>query len=376
VIAASLLHVGWIIIVNGTVESHTLASTKGTALEPLAAAVGPSVDVVGGIFVFLALGFGSFFVAHTLAASAAEWSNEIWSPPSVEGDSATSARLSWAKLYQFGRAIAPVLLVFSIVEGLVLTERESFTRPLELLAVLAGPIIAGAVPLLLIRASRTNGDYVPVSTVKFVGTLATVVVLLLACFSFLLWYALGPWEESLVGSLTIFVAAVTAAIVGVVWWRGSFKPGAAVELVIDHRAGQRSELRVMIDGSPSAAVMTLRRAKGIEIVRAARCPLPRSQQLVNLSVMIDAVVERLSIRSFEMLDDQIAVGFPVRYCVTSGSKVVEGEVTRVQASRMLRIAGSVGIVELSIPNSVSTESIDDEKANRGMPERRISASHF
>ncbi|HSR33579.1 MAG TPA: hypothetical protein VLY63_23680, partial [Anaerolineae bacterium] len=49
----------WVLAINGTVAPTVLAEQSGTALAPLAAEIGPSVHVLGSIFVILAMGIGS-----------------------------------------------------------------------------------------------------------------------------------------------------------------------------------------------------------------------------------------------------------------------------------------------------------------------------
>jgi amino acid permease len=56
----------WILAVNGALEPEILAGQTGTVLPPLAARFGPSVHVLGSIFVILSMGMGSIFFSLSL----------------------------------------------------------------------------------------------------------------------------------------------------------------------------------------------------------------------------------------------------------------------------------------------------------------------
>jgi len=60
---AVLLYCIWVLGVNGAIAPQTLADQSGTALEPLAAQVGPSVHVLGSAFVILGMGMASIHSA-------------------------------------------------------------------------------------------------------------------------------------------------------------------------------------------------------------------------------------------------------------------------------------------------------------------------
>ena len=59
IVTATLLYMLWIAAVNGAIAPERLIAEPGTALSPLAEIAGPAVDVVGGLFVVLALGMAS-----------------------------------------------------------------------------------------------------------------------------------------------------------------------------------------------------------------------------------------------------------------------------------------------------------------------------
>ena len=59
---AMILYCIWVLAVNGAIAPQVLAGQSGTALVPLAAQIGPSVHVLGSVFVILAMGMASILV--------------------------------------------------------------------------------------------------------------------------------------------------------------------------------------------------------------------------------------------------------------------------------------------------------------------------
>ncbi len=54
-----LIYCIWVSAVNGAIGPQTLADQSGTALAPLAAEIGPSVHILGSLFVILGMGIGT-----------------------------------------------------------------------------------------------------------------------------------------------------------------------------------------------------------------------------------------------------------------------------------------------------------------------------
>jgi hypothetical protein len=69
----------WMLALNGAIAPALLASETGTALVPLAAQLGPSVQLFGSILVVLSMGMGSIFFStrgrFLLSISPIMWSS-------------------------------------------------------------------------------------------------------------------------------------------------------------------------------------------------------------------------------------------------------------------------------------------------------------
>src|SRR5438034_2601953 len=72
-VSAMLLYILWVIAVNGAIAPQILVGFSGTALTPLARQVGPTVNVLGTIFVILAMGMASIHFSLALFFTVREW---------------------------------------------------------------------------------------------------------------------------------------------------------------------------------------------------------------------------------------------------------------------------------------------------------------
>ena len=214
--------------INGAVPAEDLVGYDGTALEPLADVAGPSVNVLGSIYVILAIGLGSVYVSLGLFNQVREWL------PRKPGGSSTLGR-RWSAFAASDRggflvAIVPVVLVFLALEWLVLIDAASLTEPLSLIGVLAVPLLGGVFPMLLLAAARRRGEFVPASGVRVlrgpiaIGAVATLFFAGLLVQGLVIWQR--PGERIAVAVVTVVMAAIT--------WRaargGAFRPRAVIEL--------------------------------------------------------------------------------------------------------------------------------------------------
>jgi amino acid permease len=72
-LAAMALYCLWVLAVNGAISPRTLAELSGTALAPLTAEIGPSVQILGSVFAILAMGMASVWMSLGLVNLVREW---------------------------------------------------------------------------------------------------------------------------------------------------------------------------------------------------------------------------------------------------------------------------------------------------------------
>ena len=63
VFAFMLIACLWLLVINGVLSPQVLTNTTGTVLTPLAAIVGPAVNLLGAVLVILSLGLTTIQVA-------------------------------------------------------------------------------------------------------------------------------------------------------------------------------------------------------------------------------------------------------------------------------------------------------------------------
>ncbi len=227
------LYALWCLAVGGAVAPARLLREPGTALEPLAEALGPGVLLVGSVFAILAMGMAAVQFSVGLHHQATE----------VLGRVDRRGRLL---------GLVPLAAVFVVVEVLLVTRRESFTGALGLVGTLTAPLLAGVFPLLLLSASRRRGGYVPAVTARGLGgptarvLVAAVFVGAIAAHAVVIWQAPVP---------RLAAAGVTLAVVAMAAWvarTGAFRPAVVVEVRRDRELG-RDRLRVTAAGRRARA---------------------------------------------------------------------------------------------------------------------------
>jgi hypothetical protein len=154
-------------------------------------------------------------------------------------------------------AYSPVLAAFLVAEGLLLTKTGSFAGLVGFMGVVLGPFLTGILPILLVVAARRRGELLPGSAWRPLANPAVAVTLGLAYYLSLPFYALhaGRRPLELVGALILAVAL--PVLIGSLFRGGAFRRRAVVELREDGRPGGVSEVRTLVGGDPTPALVRL-----------------------------------------------------------------------------------------------------------------------
>jgi hypothetical protein len=244
----------------GALGPDPLVDTRGTALTPLATEVGPIIDVLGSIYVVLAVGLGSLYCSLGLYNQVVEY----LPAPAARGSAGTgSAGFLASRSGRYLAGLAPTILTAGLLEFLLLTDQDWFARPIALVGVLTIPLLGGIVPMLLLLAARRRGEYVPGSVIGFFGHPITAGVIGGFFLAGIGLHALVIWEDPIERGLALAVTIFTAALV--VWiLRGpAFRRSVAIEMR-DTQRGTATEpaLSVVIAGRAVAADIRLERDDG------------------------------------------------------------------------------------------------------------------
>ncbi len=284
---AVALYCLWIVAVNGAVEPSRMANTAGTALEPLAAEVGPLVHAFGTAFVILAMGMGSVHMALGVSNQVREWLP-------VPASTRRPDRQGWARLVdvvggrRFWLAMTPVAATFLVIEWLLATGRASFAAPLSFLGTLTIPLVGGIFPVLMLVASRRKGEYVPASVFRLLGHPITVALVIAVYLGGILAYGLVIWEAPLERVAALAVSAVMIGLMIVFVRRGVFEPQASIEVRADQARGDHIDVDVTADGKGLDASARLEFAGGEPVLEAGPDGDGRLADLRSVTVLLPA----------------------------------------------------------------------------------------
>jgi amino acid permease len=225
----------------GVLGPEPLVGTTGTAITPLGEAI-PVVQVLGSLYVVLAVGIGSLYITLGLYNQVVELL-----PRPSDAPGGLLARMSASRRGRLCLGFAPAAAVCLGLEILVLTGQDSFADAIGIGGALLVPIITGVFPMLLLVAARRKGEYVPGSVLRLIGHPLVVGGLVAFFVVVLALHGLVIWEGPLERLAALFVS--TAMVGLVAWTRRShaYRRRAVVEIRRDRRS-ERTTLSVTTAG--------------------------------------------------------------------------------------------------------------------------------
>lgn len=299
---AMALNVAWVLVVCGAVAPGVLASESSTALVPLAAQIGPQVQVLGAIFVILSMGLGLIQFSLALFNLARERIGQRFARAGSRG--------------QFMLSLVPVIVVVLVAEWMVLTGTGSFAGILGFLGVMVHSLMSGIFPVLLLIASRRKGELVPGVSYRVLGHPSVVGGVFVLSLSNLLLHGLLIWEHPLqrVGGVLVglLVLGVTVSMIR----RGIFASRVVVELREDRRRGGRSWLSVVSGGEPVPATVRLTDTGGRPQMLGPTGELPQLATLRSVTVnLADAPPRELKAWAHTISPDGVSEGMAARVSI-------------------------------------------------------------
>ena len=165
-------------------------------------------------------------------------------------------RISSSKGGNFLLSASPVVVAFVMAEWLLFRGSGSFTGLLGFIGVIIIPLLGGIFPVLLILASRRQGERVPTAVYRFLGNpvlLVVIYVLFLASIfvhGLLIWT--NPLERILAVATSVMVVVLTLAM------RKAFTRRTVVELRKEERDdGEQGFFSITTAGRPGMADVRL-----------------------------------------------------------------------------------------------------------------------
>jgi amino acid permease len=252
----------------GALGPGPLVATRGTAITPLADAVGPLVSVLGSIYVVLAIGLGSIYVTLGVYNQVIE----LVRSPNIDPGSIIG-RLGAERRTRLIVGLAPALAVVIVLEVLLALDADWFAGPVGYVGVLAVPLVGGVFPMLLVAAARRKGEYVPGRVIRLVGHPATVVVVGGVFLTGVFVHGLVIWQEPIARVAALAVGVLTVVLVVRLVATGRFRPRSIIELRLDEpRRGTMSitsDGRAMLTGQPLIVVGQGRQMQPVSVDLAA-----------------------------------------------------------------------------------------------------------
>jgi amino acid permease len=142
-------------------------------------------------------------------------------------------RIGEAVLSEPGRfviGILPLGLIFLLTVWLLITNSESFSRPLSFIGVIAVSLLGGIFPAILLVASRKKGERAPKGVSRLISHPLLIIGIYLISQASLLAHALVIWQNPF-ERLSALAASLTMLVVTVIMIRQKvFAPRLVVEL--------------------------------------------------------------------------------------------------------------------------------------------------
>lgn len=295
--AVTGLYMLWVVAINGAIAPTILTTTSSTALIPLGAVVGPSAQIFGTIFVVLSMGMGSVHMALAIFNQVREW---LPIPPrlmltSLRASTGLSSRVWEVVLSKGGRfwlGIAPIVLCFLLVEWLLLMNRESFTEVLSFLGVLTVPALGGIFPMLMLAASRRNGEYVPGVVWRFLGhpLVASGIYAIFLAGVFL--HGLVIWQDPWQRGAALLVGVLMIGVIFVLIYQGAFIRRVVVELRVDQNATGQAVFNSVVEGKWLPTEVCLRYRDHDQSLQAATSEISNFSALQSVRFQLVATPAR------------------------------------------------------------------------------------
>jgi hypothetical protein len=207
--------------------------------------------------------------------------------PQMQGTiGADLRRILLSERTRFLLSASPVIAVFLLTEGLLITGQGSFSGLLNFIGAIIVPLMAGVFPLLLFTAGRRKGDLVPGVLYSVLGHPVLVGGIYLLFLSSLFVYGLVIWQNPLerLGALAVgvFILAFTLSVLA----RGALKRRTVVEVRANSEENQPGVLNILSSGQPLSAEVRLDYPNGEQVHHSASLKLPDFGALRSITIRL------------------------------------------------------------------------------------------
>jgi amino acid permease/predicted transcriptional regulator len=179
---------------------------------------------------------------------------------------------------RFALGAAPVFVSFAVTEWMLLTGSGSFAGLVGFIGVVVVSLVGGIFPVLLLRASRRKGDYVPMVVRRALGHPVLLAGLYLLFLGGLLLHGLVIWKAPWLRAGAVLVAAGIVVMTVRMVRNGTFRPRLNIEVREDQGQG-RSFFAVTANGREATSHITLQYGDGARHLQTAAGEIPAFSSL-------------------------------------------------------------------------------------------------
>jgi hypothetical protein len=177
--------------------------------------------------------------------------------------------LTLLKKHHFLLSINPLIIIFLVTEGLLLTKTQSFTSILSFAGVLGNSLVSGIFPVLLLFSSRQKGELVPNVVFKILNR----PLLLASIYGFFLvilfMHGLFIWVNPIARISAICVGILSLVTTLIMQCTGAFTPRTIIEMREEQRVEGQTVFSITSAGKPKTTKMCLGYAEGEKYYQAA-----------------------------------------------------------------------------------------------------------
>lgn len=223
---------------------------------------------------------------------------------------------------RFFACASPVVLVFLLAEGLILTGAASFAGILGFGGIVANSLMAGIFPVLLLVSSRRKGDFIPAVVYRFLDhpLCATTVYLLFLVNLFL--HGLFIWQNPWARAAALVFGFLALGITIVMFRRGAFSQRTVLELRGDSGESGGAVFRIITGGKPLAGDIQLGFSNGEETRHTASSEIPVLSKLRYATFHLPAAPAReLKVWAHKIMPDGNSHGLPAVVEFHCGSEI-------------------------------------------------------
>jgi hypothetical protein len=330
-----VLNVLWVLAVCGAIAPDVLASEASTALVPLAAEIGPQVQVLGAIFVVLSMGLGLIQFSLALFNLAREriGRRKVWG----------------GSRGRFLISLTPVVVVVLVAEWMVLTGTGSFAGILGFLGVMVHSLMSGIFPVLLLAASRRKGEVVPGVSYRALGHPLVIGGVYLVFLANLVLHGLVIWEEPFMRAGGVLMGVLIVVVTVAMARRGAFATRAVVGVRRDRRRSGESFAAVVVGGKPADAEMRLTDADGERTVSGSTLAFRDGGVLGPVGIQLrSAGATQLKVWAHAISPEGLSESLPVLATIRDGDGTDELDLGRAGGQVVVPITSDLIRLELSI----------------------------